>query len=86
MVIKKRGLGRGLDALLPKKSTNSGEESFEEGLRDIPVTNICPGRYQPRKVFRDESLEELSASIASQGLVQPIVLRKIKKAENKSLD
>ena len=81
MVIKKRGLGRGLDALLPKKNTNSVEESFEEGLRDIPVTNILPGKYQPRRVFREESLEELSASIVSQGLVQPIVLRKIGKGD-----
>ncbi len=81
MVIKKRGLGRGLDALLPKKNTNPAEESFEEGLRDIPVTNICPGKYQPRRVFREESLEELSASIVSQGLVQPIVLRKIEKGD-----
>ena len=81
MVIKKRGLGKGLDALLPKKNTNSAEESFEEGLRDIPVTNICPGKYQPRRVFREESLEELSASIVAQGLVQPIVLRKIEKGE-----
>ena len=76
-MIKKRGLGRGLDALLPKKNTVSAEESFEEGLRDIPITNIRPGKYQPRRVFREESLEELSASIVSQGLVQPIVLRKI---------
>ena len=81
MVIKKRGLGRGLDALLPKKNANPAEESFEEGLRDVPVTNICPGKYQPRRIFREESLEELSASIVSQGLVQPIVLRKIEKGD-----
>ena len=59
MVIKKRRLGRGLDALLPKKNTSMKKEAFEEGLRDIPITNIRAGKYQPRRVFREESLEEL---------------------------
>ena len=81
MVNKKRGLGRGLDALLPKKNTNLVEDAFEEGLRDIPITNIRAGKYQPRRVFREESLEELRASIVSQGLVQPIVLRQIGKGD-----
>ena len=47
MVIKKRGLGRGLDALLPKKNTNSEEESFEEAITDISATKI-------RKDMRDK--------------------------------
>ena len=81
MVTKKRGLGRGLDALLPKKKTNLVEESLEEGLRDIPITNIRAGKYQPRRVFREESLEELAASIVSQGLVQPIVVRQIERGD-----
>ena len=81
MVTKKRGLGRGLDALLPKKKTNLVGESLEEGLRDIPITNIRAGKYQPRRVFREESLEELAASIVSQGLVQPIVVRQIERGD-----
>ncbi len=81
MVTKKRGLGRGLDALLPKKNTSRAEEVLEEGLREIPITNIRAGKYQPRRVFREESLEELRASIFSQGLVQPIVLRQIGKGD-----
>ena len=81
MVTKKRGLGRGLDALLPKKKTNLVEESLEEGLRDIPITSIRAGKYQPRRVFREESLEELAASIVSQGLVQPIVVRQIERGD-----
>ena len=81
MVNKKRGLGRGLDALLPKKNTNLVEDTFEEGLRDIPITNIRAGKYQPRRVFREESLEELGASIVSQGLVQPIIVRQIEKGD-----
>ena len=81
MVNKKRGLGRGLDALLPKRNTNLVEDTFEEGLRDIPITNIRAGKYQPRRVFREESLEELGASIVSQGLVQPIIVRQIEKGD-----
>ncbi len=81
MVNKKRGLGRGLDALLPKKNTNLVEDTFEDGLRDIPITNIRAGKYQPRRVFREESLEELGASIVSQGLVQPIIVRQIEKGD-----
>ena len=81
MVSKKRGLGRGLDALLPKKNTNLVEDTFEESLRDIPITNIRAGKYQPRRVFREESLEELGASIVSQGLVQPIIVRQIEKGD-----
>ena len=83
MVNKKRGLGRGLDALLPKKNTNLVEDTFEEGLRDIPITNIRAGKYQPRRVFREESLVELGASIVSQGLVQPIIVRQIEKGKTK---
>jgi len=81
MVIKKRGLGRGLDALLPKKNPKIQDRDFGEGLLEVDVTRIRPGQYQPRKVFSDKSIEELSASIVSQGLVQPIVLREIADGE-----
>ena len=81
MVIKRRGLGRGLDALLPKKSPKPQDRDLGEGLLEVDVTRIRPGQYQPRKVFSDKSIEELSASIVSQGLVQPIVLREIADGE-----
>ncbi len=89
MVAKKRGLGRGLDALLPKSQSrarvveapesNAVEAPGSTGdkLRDVPVEWIQPGRYQPRTNFDQESLEDLAESIKSQGIMQPIVLRAI---------
>ena len=83
MVAKKRGLGRGLEALLPRESssTAAGEKAADTGdknsLNHIPVEFIQPGRYQPRSHFDDEAINDLAASIRAQGLMQPIVLRKI---------
>lgn len=74
MVAKKRGLGRGLDALLPK---DTKPEPKRGGLNEVPVEFIQPGRYQPRTWFSEESLVELAESIRSQGVMQPIVLRSI---------
>jgi ParB family chromosome partitioning protein len=79
MVAKKRGLGRGLDALLgaeAKTRTESGEPSGQR-LDEVPIEWIRPGKYQPRKVMDDEALQELAASIRAQGLMQPIVLRSV---------
>jgi ParB family chromosome partitioning protein len=69
----KRRLGRGLEALL---GAGSVEEAEREGtLRELAVTDITPNRYQPRKAFDGEALRELKESIASSGLIQPIVVR-----------
>ena len=72
MVAKKRGLGRGLEALLPKDKPPAETKS---GLDEIPLEWIKPGKYQPRTYFGEESIAELAESIKSQGLIQPIVLR-----------
>jgi ParB family chromosome partitioning protein len=64
---KRRGLGKGLSALLPR-------EQPQEGVRTLPVTQLVPNRYQPRSRFDDEGLEELTASIRAQGMIQPIVV------------
>jgi len=64
---KKRGLGRGLSALLPR-------EEPPEGVRTLPIQQLVPNRHQPRTRFDDEGLEELAASIRAQGLIQPIVV------------
>lgn len=72
MVAKKRGLGRGLEALLPKGKPPAETKS---GLDEIPLEWIKPGKYQPRTYFGEESIAELAESIKSQGLIQPIVLR-----------
>lgn len=67
----KKGLGRGLDALL---SGNMGLEPTDE-QRTLPVDRLRPGKYQPRTHMDPTSLQELADSIKAQGLVQPILVR-----------
>ena len=77
---KKRGLGRGLDALLGGDGDGSPSVIAQEGeLRMLPIQQIQPGKYQPRRHWNDEALDELAASIKAQGLIQPIVVRSIGK-------
>jgi ParB family chromosome partitioning protein len=72
----KRGLGRGLDALLG--DTNDGVEAIgDDSLQHLALTAIQPGKYQPRIDMSQEPLEELAESIRAQGVVQPIVVRAI---------
>lgn len=75
MVSKKRGLGRGLDALLGDISQD--ESSLNDSLQHFPLDMIQPGKYQPRMDMSQESLEELADSIRAQGLVQPIIVRPV---------
>ena len=90
---KKRGLGRGLDALLTPQIRNSAQESSEEetnnpkdgDLRKIAINKLSPGKYQPRKDMSDSALEELSLSIQSQGIIQPIVVRPINNNTGESI-
>ena len=70
-MIKHKGLGRGLDALLDSESAPSAGES----LGAARVDRLQPGRYQPRTKMDVESLNELAASIKEQGLIQPILVR-----------
>ena len=81
MATKKRGLGRGLDALLggavTASATNQANEKEDGILKVLPVDVIQRGRYQPRVDMHPESLEELADSIRVQGVVQPIVVRPI---------
>ena len=75
---KKRGLGRGLDALLGGDGDASPSVIGQEGeLRMLPIQQIQPGKYQPRRHWNDEALDELAASIKAQGLIQPVVVREI---------
>lgn len=71
MAAKKRGLGRGLDALLPPEDSRIPDK----GLLEIPLEWIKPGKFQPRSYFAEDSIAELAASIRAQGIMQPIVLR-----------
>jgi len=75
MAIKKRGLGRGLDALL--SDVQHDDESLDDSLQYFPLDMVQPGKYQPRVDMSEESLNELADSIRAQGLVQPIVVRPV---------
>src|SRR5699024_9548010 len=78
MAAKKRGLGRGLDALLSNNDTPGAATSQTEGeLQTLPIQSIVPGKYQPRRHWNNEALEELAESIKAQGLIQPVVVRSI---------
>ena len=71
MSTKPKGLGRGLDALL------GGDEAPRDSLLTLPVSRIRPGRYQPRTRMDQQALAELAASIRSQGLLQPLLVRPV---------
>ncbi len=92
MSAKRRSLGKGLDALLSGSANRSGATSAattddatgsaaraeDSGLlRELPVEAIQRGRYQPRREFDAEALEELASSIRVQGIMQPIVVRPV---------
>lgn len=66
-----RGLGRGLDALLG----TSAETAISETLRTLSVSQLQPGKYQPRTQMDQESLAQLADSIKAQGVIQPILVR-----------
>ena len=74
------GLGRGLSALLGEIATEApvnpgGENKVPTGVRMLPVSALAPHPDQPRRHFDDALLDELAASIAARGLIQPIVVR-----------
>jgi ParB family chromosome partitioning protein len=71
----KKALGRGLEALIPKKVIAAIEER-KGGAQQIPLSKIKPNPYQPRKTFRAEDLQELVASVKEKGVLQPIVVRR----------
>ena len=75
MAAKKKGLGRGLTALLGNSNVEAMIEPDNNELRHIDVDLIERGPWQPREHFDEESLLELADSISSQGVVQPIVVR-----------
>ena len=86
MSAKKRGLGRGLNALLREANAELSETSHQENgqslsdyatLKKLPVDLIQRGQYQPRRDIEPEALEELADSIKAQGVMQPLVVREI---------
>ncbi|MDK2981265.1 MAG: ParB family transcriptional regulator, chromosome partitioning protein [Chloroflexota bacterium] len=69
----RRGLGKGLDALIPTEATPSGSSS---GAEQVPIELIKPNPLQPRLEMDDDKLAELSASIREHGIIQPLILTK----------
>ena len=65
----KRGLGRGLSSLI-------GESKIETQKNKLSVSDLVPNKYQPRKIFNEENLNELTNSIRERGILQPIIVRK----------
>ena len=70
--LKKKGLGRGLDALLGGPSLASTQKSAQQSLA---ISLLKPGKYQPRQAMNGQSLEELADSIRAQGIMQPLLVR-----------
>ena len=79
MSTKRKGLGRGLDALLGGEAALApvlaGQPGVDGELRQIPLDQMQRGKYQPRRDMKEEALKELADSIKKQGVVQPIVVR-----------
>ena len=71
----KKGLGRGLSSLI-------GETKVEAQKNELSVSDLIPNKYQPRKIFDEENLNDLTSSIKERGILQPIIVRKSN--ENKS--
>ncbi len=72
-MVKLKGLGRGLDALL----ANDEDEAQGDALMMLKVDQLQPGKYQPRSYMDDAALQTLAESISSQGIMQPILVRNI---------
>lgn len=79
MAVKRRGLGKGLSALIPEeRQLNLMEDEADKGtVVELDISSIEPNKEQPRKTFEKEPLEELKNSIKQYGLLQPLVVRKV---------
>ena len=72
----KKGLGRGLSSLI-------GETKTENNINNLSVSDLGPNKYQPRKLFDENNLEELTNSIKERGIIQPIIVRKSRDGKSK---
>lgn len=70
--MRKKALGRGIDALIERKE----KELIREGFQFLPLTAIKPNPYQPRHSIKEEGLKELAASIQEKGVIEPIIVRR----------
>lgn len=77
------GLGRGLAALMGENTLESASSSdAQQGQRKVPIEFLRPNPKNPRRVFEEESLEELSGSIREKGIIQPILVRNVPNSPN----
>ena len=65
----KKGLGRGLSSLI-------GETKVEQATSKLSISDLYPNKFQPRKIFDEDSLSDLEESIKQRGIIQPIIVRK----------
>jgi ParB family chromosome partitioning protein len=72
---RKRGLGRGLSALLGEPVSTIAKDQTAGGVRHLPVDKLRPGRYQPRQRFIQESIDDLTQSIREKGILTPLLVR-----------
>jgi len=84
VAVKKKGLGKGIGALIPDFEGDAPEATIdilkkdEKSVSELKITNIEPNKGQPRKDFDEEQLKALADSIAEYGVIQPIVVKKVK--------
>ncbi len=71
----KKGLGRGLSSLI-------GETKLEQNINKIQISNLVPNKLQPRKIFDEDNLNDLTKSIKERGIIQPIIVRKSSSSES----
>lgn len=72
---RKGGLGSGLDALLPNNSLDDNANA--SAVREVPIGDVRPNRYQPRKTFDETAINDLAASIKEHGIIQPLLVTRI---------
>ena len=77
MATKKPALGRGLSSLIREAVAPSRDEAGGDRLRNVPIEQMQPGKYQPRSHMDQDRLAKLAESIKAQGLIQPIIVRPI---------
>ena len=78
---KRRPLGRGLSILLSEEVEDYTDLDKEQRVRQMPVTDLQAGRYQPRQRFDTEALETLAASIKQKGILQPLLVREVSEGQ-----
>ncbi len=72
---KPKQLGRGLAALLGTQENKQSDSTQHSGAKPVPVEQLRPGKYQPRRIMDDEHISELATSIKDKGIIQPIIVR-----------